>query len=163
MQALTEIEIAQAVAIIRKSAEVGDEGVYRALVEAGFDRRIGARLVELLPAAYCRVLLDGPRFSDSFQRRRRDGSISSPTPLASEPVWIASLEFARKEIETGIDRQDKLNVAARSAEFHAINGLLNGGSKLENIVLPPAIFQWPEEGPDGEDIPARSTKPWWRL
>lgn len=160
-----EIDIAQAVAIIRKSPNVSDDGIYRALVAAGFDQRLAARLVEFLPAAYCRVLLEqgGPRFSDTFQRRRRDGTISPPKAYASEPVWTAALEFARREVEKGISREDKLNVAGRSGEFHAINDLMNGGSKLENIVLTPAVFQWPEQGPDEEDTGSESAKPWWKL
>lgn len=148
-----EIEIAQAVAIIRKLPDLDDEGVYRALVEAGFEQTLAARLVEFLPAAYCHVLLEqaGPQFSDIFQRRRRDGSISPPKLYASERVWMAALEFARREVEIGISREDKLNVAGRSVEFHTINDLMHSGSRLEDIVLTPAVFLWPEEGPDEED------------
>jgi hypothetical protein len=158
-----EIEISHAVAIIRKSPNVGDEGIYRALVEAGFEQRLAARLVEFLPAAYCRVLFEqaGPRFSDTFQRRCRDGTISPPSLLASEPVWMAALEYARREVEKGISREDKLNVAGRSADFHAINDLLNGGSKLENVVLTPVVFQWPEKRLDGEGTRATFSKQWW--
>jgi hypothetical protein len=65
-----QTKIAQAVAIIRGSPELGDEGIYRALAEAGFDRQFAARLVEFLPAASCRVLLQhtGARFPETFQR-----------------------------------------------------------------------------------------------
>ena len=40
-----------------------------------------------------------------------------------------------------------LAVAAHSGEFDAANQLANQGSKLEDIVLMPMVFQRPEEGP----------------
>jgi hypothetical protein len=39
-------------------------------------------------------------------------------------------------------------VAGRSAEFQAINQLLNKGAELKNLVLTPTSLRWPENGPE---------------
>lgn len=158
-----ETAIAKAVVLFRSSTEMDDEQVHRALVGAGIDRKLAARLVELVPMAYCRVLLagTGARFPETFQRYRDDGTTTPATPLASEPVWVAALDFATQEFERGLSRDDKLKVAGRSAEFRAANELLHKGSKLENLGFTPPVFMWPEEGP-GSDPPV-PRKPWWRV
>ncbi len=145
-----QAEIATALTVFRSSPGLTDEEVYQVLVSKGIERRLAARLVELLPAAYCRVILEptGARFPDTFQRSRKDGTTPAPVPLASEPVWKAVLEYARREITQGLSRDDKLRLAGRSAEFRTANDLLKRGSKLQNIVFAPAVYQWPEDGPE---------------
>ena len=48
---------------------------------------------------YCRSILagTGPRFSDMFQRRQKDGSLSPERILGSEPVWTEIMSFAKAE------------------------------------------------------------------
>jgi hypothetical protein len=142
--------IITAVSVFRSSPERTDEEVYQILVSKGIERRLAARLVEFLPAAYCRVIVEptGARFPDTFQRSREDGTAMEPVPLASEEVWTAALDYARGEISRGLSREDKLRLAGRSAEFRAANDLLKQGSKLQNIVFAPAVYGWPEEGPE---------------
>jgi hypothetical protein len=142
--------ITTAVSVFRSCPEMTDEEIYRVLVSKDIERRLAARLVEFLPAAYCRVILEptGARFPDTFQRLRKDGTTVEPVPLASEQVWTAALDCARGEIGRRLSRDDKLGLAGRSAEFRAANDLLKRGSKLQNIVFTPAVYQWPEEGPE---------------
>jgi len=160
-----QANIERAVTIIRESSELDDEQLYHALTVAGFERRLAARLLEFLPAAYCRVLLEpsGVRFPDTFQRYCIDGAISPPMPLAAEPIWEAAIEYAQREVKQGISLQQKLQVAGRSAQFHAANELLEKGSKLENLAFTPAILPWPEEGPDAKFTPSARPKPWWNI
>jgi RHS repeat-associated protein len=114
-----QAEVGTAVEILRRSPDLTDEEVYRALLRKGIERRLAARLVEFIPAAYCRVVLEpaGARFAGTFQRLRKGGTTTSPASLASEPVWVAALEYARGEITRGISLDDKLALAGRSAEF----------------------------------------------
>ena len=55
--------------------------------------------------------------------------------------------FATAEINDGIPRDGLLAIAGRSAEFQAVNTLLNQGAKLSNVVLGTVVFHWPAEGP----------------
>jgi hypothetical protein len=158
-------EITKAVSVFRDSPDMEDEQIYRTLVKEGVGRRLAARLVEFLPGAYCRAILEdtGARFSDTFQRIQKDGTISREIALSSEPVWAAALEFARREIRQGLSRDEKLRLAGRSAEFQAANDLLRRGSRLEHLIFTPAIHPWPEDGPDIQPISATPDKPWWQF
>jgi hypothetical protein len=82
-----------------------------------------------------------------FRRRQYDGSLSHEQTLASEALWAEIVSFARAEQAGGVAGKDLLAVASHSAEFHALNQLLNRGSKLENIALSTVVLMWPEEGP----------------
>ena len=141
--------IAEAVAIFREFPNSSDEEIVRKLVATGCDRLMAARLIEFVPMAYCRLLLAdlGVRFSGCFQRKLADGRISAEQRLAANPLWAEAVSFAEAEKKTGVTGKALLVVAARSAEFDAANQLANQGSKLEDLVLMPTVFQWSEDGP----------------
>jgi hypothetical protein len=140
--------ISRAVGLFRSSPHLADEAVFGALVKQGMGKGVAARLVEFLPMAYCRLILrnSGVRFSEMFRRALPDGSCQEK-PLSSEPVWNAVVPFARAEAEGGVSGNDLLLVAARSAEFHAANQLLDKSSKLENLAFTSPVLAWPEDGP----------------
>jgi hypothetical protein len=148
--------ISKAVAVFRRLQSAQDDEVYYALVAAGIERQLAARLVEFLPLAYCRLILaaTGARFSNTFCRVLKDGTFEERL-LSDEPVWNAAVAFADAERERGVPGEELLIVAARSAEFQAANQLLQGGSKLENLAFArPALtrseisFESPHE-PEG--------------
>jgi hypothetical protein len=141
--------IASALAIFRNSPQLDDESIFRALVQRGIERSLAARIVEFLPIAYCRMLFlnSGVQFSNSFTRAASPLKIQS---LSWVPVWVPFLAYAESEIRGGVGRHELLIVAGRSAEFQAINQLLDKGAELKNLVLTPISLQWPENGPDGD-------------
>jgi hypothetical protein len=141
--------IVSALKIFRESPELDDESVFRALVDRGVERSIAARIVEFLPIAYCRVLLlnSGVQFSNSFVRAASPLKIRS---LASVPVWIPFLAYAESEIRGGTARREMLMVAGRSAEFQAINQMLDKGAKLQSVVLTTVSLLWPDSGPESD-------------
>jgi hypothetical protein len=141
--------IASALTIFRESPELDDESAFRALVDGGMERPIAARMVEFLPIAYCRVLLlnSGVQFSNSFVRAASPLKIQS---LSCEPVWIPFLAYAESEIRGGTARREMLMIAGRSAEFHAINQMLNQGAELKNVTLTTISLLWPESGPESD-------------
>lgn len=50
------------------------------------------------------------------------------------------MKYAEDEMTRGITRPDVLAIAMRSAEFDAVNQLLNGGSELKNVILTPVVL-----------------------
>jgi hypothetical protein len=144
--------ISKAIAVIRDSPSSDDVEVYRKLVGEGIEPLLAARLIEFLPMAYCRLLLEssGVRFSENYQRKLSDGRIPQEQALISLPVWNAMMAFGRDEIRRGLSPKDLLAVALRSAEFQAVNRLLNKGSKLSDLVLTPTLLTWPEHGPESD-------------
>lgn len=139
--------IATALTIFRNSPDLDDESVFRALVHKGVERSLAARIVEFLPIAYCRVLLrkSGVQFSNSFIRV---GSPLETQSLSSIPLWSSLVAYAESEPGRGATSQQILMVAGRSAEFQAINEMLDTKAELKNLVLTPIRLPWPEDGPD---------------
>jgi hypothetical protein len=137
-----------AVAVFREFPNASDEDILGKLLKAGVDRSTASRLVEFLPMAYCRVVLadSGVKFCERFQRKLADGQLSAERPLDSDPLWAATLSFAWAEKRSGVSGESLLVVAARSAEFDAVNQLANRGTKLDDIVLTPTLFQRQEDG-----------------
>jgi hypothetical protein len=134
--------------------ELSDEEVVQQLVRAGIDPLKAARIVEFTPAVFVRLLLGriGVRFSESFVRQAGKFS-STQQPLESQPVWVEVNEFANTRGRT-LGKQEWLAIAGRSAEFEAVNRLLNGGASPHAIVLTPLCLQWPEEGPPHNRSPS---------
>jgi len=139
--------IASALTIFRNSPELDDESVFLALVAAGVESQVASRIVEFLPIAYCRVLFlkSGVQFSNSFTRATSPLEIRS---FSFVPEWVFFLAHAESEIRGGTTNEQILTVAGRSAEFHAINQLLDKGAELKNLVLTPVSLRWPESGPE---------------
>jgi hypothetical protein len=151
--------IAKAVDIFRRSPGLEESEIFESFLMLGMDRKTAARLVVFLPMAYCYQMLPQVPFPGTFQLRLADGRISEERQLSSEPLWREATEFARTESKYGLSKNDILLVAGRSAEFNAINQLLNRGSKLEDIRLTCPLFVWLEDGPDRGE-PKR--RPFWR-
>jgi hypothetical protein len=145
-------QISRAVALFRNSPNKDDVELHSELVKMGIDRKLSARFIEFLPVAYSRVMLanSGARFTEAFQRRLPTGALSAKQPFSSDRVWDAVLEFAHAEVARGVSGKDLLALAGRSAEFDAVNQLLNRGAKLENIKFTPVLFPWPESGPPAD-------------
>jgi hypothetical protein len=141
--------IAKAVTVIRESTGSDDVALHRRLIAEGLTVPFAARLVQFLPMVYCRLMLEpsGVLFSGSFRLRLANGQITPERPLVSEPIWNEVLAFAKRQIDGGISAKDILAIAARSAEFDAVNQLLNKGAKLENLSLTSVVFTWPEDVP----------------
>ena len=138
--------ISKAVAEMRNSPSCEDVEICRKLVADGLDASLAARLVEFVPMAYCRLMLEssGARFSDSFQRKLANGQITPEQPLTSEPTWNEVFAFAKAEIACGISGEDLLAVAGRSAEFDAANQLLNRGAKMRDLRFTAVVLSWPD-------------------
>ena len=140
----TEWQIANAVLLIRRSQGKDDRSVFGDLVRAGMSRQLAARLVEFLPMAYCRVMLQnsGVQFCNSYARS------SQTSVLDADAIWVAAYQFALIEVGRGVARSDLLAIAGRSAEFQAVNELLNRGSNISDVRLTAPVLAWPESGTD---------------
>jgi hypothetical protein len=158
-----ELQIEKAAALFRCSRCLRDDEIFEMFLLSGMERRLAARLVELLPMAYCRIVLGcrGVRFADTYRRILPSGGISEERELSSEPVWGAVVAHAEKEVQAGIAESEILVIAVHSAEYKAATELLQKGSNLEDIVFTPAIFKWQEDGPLLEGPSNLAERKWW--
>jgi hypothetical protein len=160
MDSAMEPYIEQAVVLLGDLC-VEDGDVRKALINAGVEEALGSRLVEFVPMAFGRALLEasGAQFPETYQRYGRDGKISPARALGSQPVWRAAAEYARRALERGLS-VDEMLVAKRSAEYRVADELLSDGSRLEDLRLTVPLFGWPDEA---DDEPLPPAKPWWNF
>ncbi|MBE1534690.1 DUF6348 family protein [Actinomadura algeriensis] len=125
-----------------------DDEVWERLTGAGVEPWLAERLLIFLPMAFTRRLLPDVSFSDELTTP--GGTVS----LAAEPVFAAALARARRA-----DRGEIERVAPRSAEFNAVNRLLNSGSRLSDLMLVPVTLAEELEplGPDDGGVPSART------
>lgn len=118
--------------------EKGDlDGLLRALRSVGFSDVAAAELVEFMPLAFGRVLLEdvGVQLPEHYIRMDKGGIRHL---LADEPVYCEAVAAAREALQS--DEAAFVAVAARSSELRAVNRALHEGSKLDDVFLsPPAI------------------------
>jgi hypothetical protein len=144
-------ETATALTAFKDFSNDSDAQIHSRLVAGGMDRRTAARLIEFIPAACCRLLLSksGVHFSEKFRRVDGDARFTVQS-LNTEPVWREVWSYV-SEIGAMQTPTTILEIAARSAEFNAVNQLLNNGSTPQNIRLGPTTFAWPDCGPPSDD------------
>jgi hypothetical protein len=159
-------EIALTVQIIRSYQNSSDEEILEALIANGIKRYVAVQLVTLLPLAYGRAGLAsaGVRFSDYYICMGQNGRPGRECKLNSLAVWNESIAFARKEISSGATADAVLAIAGRSPETNAINQALHGGEKLEDLVISPPAFIWPEfDSSAHADLCSKATRRWWQF
>jgi hypothetical protein len=135
--------------IFRQSPELDNEAVFEELLRRGVHRRVAARLLLLVPSAYCRVWLrdSGAQFPDTFCVRTSEKSFEART-LSSEPVWREALAHAEAEMKNGVSPEDFKLVAARGPELDLVNQVLQSRQKLQGGRLMPLHCSWLEDPPD---------------
>jgi hypothetical protein len=108
------------------------------LEEVGVPPRLAVEIVEFLPLALARALLDGMgvHFEDHYVRQTAGGRVIGQKLLTDEPVFREGLEVAN---ELSGDGAAYLAVAGWSVEYQAINRAMNAGSRAEDLRCPPPI------------------------
>lgn len=105
------------------------------------------RLLEFMPLAFGRVFMDemGVEFKDYYIRYDANTKRQQQKKLNDSPIYKDCFEVASHIVSRNMAGEAFTAVAFRSAELLAVNGLLNKGSKLNNVVLTPPYLQWLEE------------------
>jgi hypothetical protein len=110
------------------------------LERVGVPRRLAAEVVEFLPLAFARALLDGMgvRFDDHYVRQTSGGRVIGRKLLTEEPVFRQGLAMAD---EVSADGEVYMAVAGFSREYRAVNAELNAGARAEDLRCePPVVF-----------------------
>lgn len=110
------------------------------LAAAGVPAALAAEVVEFLPLAVARAMLDGMgiRFADHYVRQTAQGKVIGTKLLADEPVYQEGLAIAG-EI-SGMGEDVFLAVAGRSPEYQAVNRAMNAGSRAQDLECPPPVM-----------------------
>ena len=133
----------------------------------GLPVALAAEVVEFLPIAVARALLDGMgvRFSDHYVRQTAQGRIIGQKRLDDEPVYREGLAMADEIGRMGDDAL--MAVVKYSPEYQAISKALNSGSRSHDLTCSPPTMLANNDDlrvfGDTSNGTQRGTKPWWKF
>jgi|GEM_PF-4844870 len=134
---------------------------------AGIPPMLAAEIVEFLPVALARAMLDGMeiRFADYYVRQTSQGRVIGQKLLSDEPVYREGLAIAA-EI-SGLGELEFMAVAGFSPEYRAVRQAMNSGFPAGDIELGPLVLlandgdrRTFDDTSGGQQPRAKS---WWQL
>ncbi|QDU23784.1 hypothetical protein ETAA1_57920 [Urbifossiella limnaea] len=155
-----------AVPVFEAHQRAGLADLRAGLEGVGIPRPLAAEVVDFLPLALARSMLDGMgvRFADHYVRRTADGRVIGTRPLADEPVFREGLAIAC-EVSCLGDAGFRA-VVERSEEYRAVGRALDAGSRAEDLECHPPVVsaghddRRPFDDTSGGRQPRGRT--WWR-
>ncbi len=143
----------------------GPDELRAELNKAGLPVAVAAEVVEFLPIAVARAVLDGMgvRFADHYVRQTAQGQIIGHKRLDEEPVFREGLAMADEIGRMGDDAL--MAVVNYSSEFQAINKALNSGSQSHDLTCgPPTVRANNDDRRVFDDTSGGAQqKPWWKF
>jgi hypothetical protein len=129
-----------AVPVFATHARGGLSDIRAGLEAAGVPAALAAEVVEFLPVALARAMLDGMdiQFADHYVRQTSQGRVIGQKLLSDEPVYREGLVIAG-EI-SGLGESEFMAVAEFSPEYRAIRQAMKSGSPAGNIELGPLVL-----------------------
>jgi hypothetical protein len=144
----------------------GPDALRIELANAGVPVGLAAEVVEFLPIAVARAMLNGMgvQFEDYYIRQTAQGQVIGQKQLTDEPVYREGLAMADEIGRMGDDTL--MAVVNWSAEYRAISKAINAGSRPDEMsCAPPTMVANNEDGRAFNDTSGGSqrTKAWWKF
>ena len=153
-----EALVARLFDIIATRTEFTEESVCAAMLKTGVPGPAADQAYQFTQIACGRVLLGGLgiQFSPDYTCFDATGNVLESGRLVEQAYFAAATALASSYAGTpGFER-----LALMAAEVHAVNELLNKGSRPENLATSaPALFMKRSVPADG----VSSAKPWWQF
>jgi len=138
-----------------------------ALEDAGISASLAAELIEFLPLAVARAMLNGMgiRFEDYYVRKTEQGRVIGEKKLLDEPVYREGLAMADEigRMEDGVF----MAVAGWSSEYRAISRAMHAGTDPASLSFgPPTMHAHNDDRRAFNDTSTGSqerARPWWRF
>ena len=129
--------ILQAVPVFVAHPNSGPDTLRAELVSAGLPAALAAEVIEFLPIAVARAMLDGMRirFADHYVRQTAQGRVIGEKKLEDEPVYREGLAMADEIARMGEDTL--VAVVNWSREYQTISKMLSSGARAEELVCSP--------------------------
>jgi hypothetical protein len=159
--------ILKAMPVFVAHARDGSSAVRGELKKAGIPANLAAEIVEFLPLALARAMLEGMgvQFADHYVRQTAQGHVVGQKPLADEPVFREGLAIAG-QISGGVNGEF-MAVAGLSPEYRAINKALNSGSQSKDLHCAPPVVLANDRDRRAFDDTSGGTQPrakaWWQF
>ncbi|GHN01645.1 hypothetical protein WSM22_31340 [Cytophagales bacterium WSM2-2] len=118
----------------RDSREMDEEQLRNHLLTNGVPELEARELIIFLPMAFCRQLLPELSWPSSYYDYFADET-KIKRKYSDNKRYMVMKEETEKYWTGNPNNEWVLNIAGRSAEFNAINQLLNSGGRLEDVGL----------------------------
>jgi hypothetical protein len=140
-------DTSRAVAAIHRLADRPDAEIVRALVAQGADPVLAEKLVDYVPIAFGRPVLERLGVRASEEGVLLIGSKERRFRLMTDPVFADAVALAREAYTRGSMPGDVFRaVVMRGAELRAVNEALTAGAKAQDLSLSAPCFS-PSAGP----------------
>ena len=161
--------ILRAVPVFAANVGSGPDSLREELNKAGIPIALAAEVVEFLPIAVARAMLNGMgvRFADHYIRRTAQGRVIGEKRLDDEPVYCEGLAMADEIGRMG--EATLMAVVNASPEYAAVSKALGSGSRPEELTCsPPTMLANNDDrrtfGDTSDDASGGAPrKPWWKF
>jgi hypothetical protein len=157
--------ILRAVPVFAAHAGAGPDALRDELNKAGIPIALAAEVVEFLPIAVARAMLNGMgvRFADHYVRQTAQGQVIGQKRLDDEPVYCEGLTMADEISRMGED--SLMAVVNYSPEYNAVSKALSSGSRPEELSCsPPTMLANNDDRRTfGDTSGGAASKPWWKF
>lgn len=103
------------------------------------DENLALALYRFIPIAYCRIFIPEPKYSDEYIVYTSENN-KSTFLFSKDRVYKMVLAESRKRLTNPHLQCDVLPILHHSADFKAINEVLNNGSALDGLICSPSYF-----------------------
>jgi len=137
------------------------------LEQVGIPSPLAAEIVEFLPIAAARALLDGMeiQFAADYIRQTAHGRVIGQKALLDEEVYREGLAMADEIVRMGQDTF--MTIAGWSHEYQSVSQALNNGSDAASLRLsPPVLSANNDDQRDFDDTTGGrqpKSKGWWQF
>ena len=140
-------DTSRAVAALHRLADRPDAEIVRALVAQGADAALAEKLVDYVPIAFGRPVLERLGVRASEEGVLVSGGAERRFRLMNDPVFADAVALAREAYTRGSMPGDVFRaVVMRGAELRAVNEALTAGAKAQDLSLSAPCFS-PSTGP----------------
>jgi hypothetical protein len=140
-------DTSRAVAALHRLADRPDAEIVRALVAQGADAALAEKLVDFVPIAFGRPVLERLGVRASEEGVLVVGGVERRFRLMADPVFADAVALAREAYTRGSMPGDVFRaVVMRGAELRAVNEALTAGAKAQDLSLSAPCFS-PSTGP----------------
>lgn len=157
--------ILRAVPVFAAHAGRGPDELRAELNRAGLPVALAAEVVEFLPIAIARAMLNGMgvRFADHYVRQTAQGRVIGQKRLDEEPVYCEGLAMADEIGRMGEDLL--MAVVNYSPEYTAVSKAISSGSRPEELsCAPPTMLANNDDRRTfGDTSGGAPRKPWWKF
>ncbi len=132
-------DVKKSIDIIGGAKSLEDDELLTLLIRNGIEENIGIEIITFLPIAFVRKWLANIDWPKTYLEQYSD-SKKTPKRFSENQQYLIIEKIVEHYWNDEPNNDVIINIAGRSAEFNAINKLLNDGGKLADVKITETII-----------------------